>query len=83
MKAILIGVEYDHMYYDLNISMNELKDLAYACHIEVKDTVIQKLTKISPQYYIGKGKVLEIKAMLDKDDMIILMKNYLPFKLRI
>ena len=42
MKAILIGVEYDHMYYDLNVSMNELKDLAYACHIEVKDTVIQK-----------------------------------------
>ena len=25
MKAILVGVEYDHMYYDLHISMEELK----------------------------------------------------------
>ncbi len=82
MKAILIGVEYDHMYYDLNISMNELKDLAYACHIEVKDTVIQKLTKISPQYYIGKGKVLEIKAMLDKDDMIIFNEELSPLQVK-
>ena len=57
MKAILVGVEYDHMNYDLNISMNELKDLSFACHIEVKDIVIQKLTKISPQYYIGKGRM--------------------------
>ncbi|MCI9092322.1 MAG: GTPase HflX [Coprobacillus sp.] len=82
VKAILIGVEYDHMYYDLNISMNELKDLAYACHIEVKDTVIQKLTKISPQYYIGKGKVLEIKAMLDKDDMIIFNEELSPLQVK-
>ena len=82
MKAILIGVEYDHMYYDLNVSMNELKDLAYACHIEVKDTVIQKLTKISPQYYIGKGKVLEIKAMLDKDDMIIFNEELSPLQVK-
>ena len=70
------------MYYDLNISMNELKDLAYACHIEVKDTVIQKLTKISPQYYIGKGKVLEIKAMLDKDDMIIFNEELSPLQVK-
>lgn len=82
MKAILIGVESDHMYYDLNISMNELKDLAYACHIEVKDTVIQKLTKISPQYYIGKGKVLEIKSMLDKDDMIIFNEELSPLQVK-
>lgn len=47
MKAILVGVEYDHMYYDLDISMNELRDLSEACHIEVKDVVIQKLSLIS------------------------------------
>lgn len=46
MKAILVGVEYDHMYYDLDISMNELRDLSEACHIEVKDVVIQKLSLI-------------------------------------
>ena len=29
VKAILVGVEYDHMYYDLHISMEELKDIKY------------------------------------------------------
>lgn len=82
MKAILVGVEYDHMNYDLNISMNELKDLAFACHIEVKDIVIQKLTKISPQYYIGKGKVFEIKAMLDNHDVIIFNEELSPLQVR-
>lgn len=82
MKAILVGVEYDHMNYDLNISMNELKDLSFACHIEVKDIVIQKLTKISPQYYIGKGKVFEIKAMLDNHDVIIFNEELSPLQVR-
>lgn len=61
MKAILVGVEYDHMDYDLDISMNELKELSIACHIEVKDIMIQKLDQISAKYYIGKGKSRRIK----------------------
>ena len=60
MKAILVGVQYDNMGYDLDISIEELKSLAYACDIEVKDIVIQNLSKITPQYYIGSGKVRKI-----------------------
>lgn len=71
MKAILVGVSYDHMYYDLDVSMQELKKLAEACHIEVRGVVIQNLAKISPQYYIGKGKVEEIARMIENDDMVI------------
>lgn len=82
MKAILVGVEYDHMYYDLDISMNELKELAYACQIEVKDVVIQRLSKISSQYYIGKGKVDEIQKMLDDVDVVIFNEELTPLQVK-
>ena len=82
MKAILVGVEYDHMYYDLDISMRELIDLSEACHIEVKQCVIQKLNQISPKYYIGKGKVLELKELLDKDDIVIFNEELTPLQVK-
>ena len=71
MKAILVGVDYESMPYDLDVSIEELKELAKACFIEVKDVVIQRLSSISPKYYIGKGKVLELKDMLEEDDIVI------------
>ena len=82
MKAILVGVEYDHMYYDLDISMRELIDLSEACHIEVKQCVIQKLNQISPKYYIGKGKVLELKELLDEDDIVIFNEELTPLQVK-
>ncbi|MFR7590935.1 MAG: GTPase HflX [Longibaculum sp.] len=82
MKAILVGVEYDHMYYDLDISIEELKELSKACQIEVKDVVIQKLSQISSQYYIGKGKVQELKQMLDNDDIVIFNEELSPLQVK-
>jgi len=82
VKAILVGVEYDHMYYDLHISMEELKELARACDIEVKDVLIQRLSQISPKYYIGKGKVQELKDMLAEDDMVIFNEELSPMQIK-
>lgn len=82
MKAILVGVRYDHMYYDLDISINELKELAYACQIEVKDVVIQNLSKISPQYYIGKGKVEEIAKMIKDNEIVIFNEELTPMQVK-
>lgn len=82
MKAILVGVRYDHMYYDLDISINELKELAYACQIEVKDVVIQNLSKISPQYYIGKGKVEEIAEMIKDNEIVIFNEELTPMQVK-
>jgi len=44
MEAILVGVSYDDMAYDLDISMKELKALCEACNFEVKDIIIQNLS---------------------------------------
>lgn len=82
MKAILVGVQYDNMGYDLDISIEELKSLAYACDIEVKDVVIQNLSKITPQYYIGSGKVKEVKDLIDEDCMVIFNEELTPLQMK-
>lgn len=82
MKAILVGTQYQNTKYDLEISIHELKELSYACGIDVKDIIIQKITSISPQFYIGKGKVLEIKKLLTEDDIVIFNEELTPLQLK-
>lgn len=64
-KAILVGLELNNSYENMEESLNELKYLAKALEIETVDKVIQKLDKVNPKYYVGKGKVLEIKNLID------------------
>lgn len=82
MKEILVGVQYPQMTYDFDISMQELKQLAYACDIEVKAVVTQNLDTISPQYYIGKGKVMEIKELVEQDDIVIFNEELTPLQIK-
>lgn len=72
-KAILVGVELLTSKYDIKYSLDELENLAGSLGITVIDRVSQKLDKINPKYYIGSGKVEEIKNMataLDVDTII-------------
>lgn len=82
MKGILVGVQYPQMTYDFDISIQELKQLAYACDIEVKAVVTQNLDTISPQYYIGKGKVMEIKELVEQDDIVIFNEELTPLQIK-
>ena len=82
MKAILVGVKYSHMTYDFEKSLEELKSLAYSCDMEVLDIVTQKLDVISPQYYIGKGKVDEIKNRIDSHDIVIFNEELSPLQVK-
>ena len=41
-------------------SLEELRELAYACNINVKDMFFQNRDKADSVYYIGKGKIKEI-----------------------
>ena len=82
MRGILVGVKYPQMTYDFDVSMQELEQLTYACDIAVKTIVIQNLEVISPQYYIGKGKVMEIEELLDKDDIVIFNEELTPLQMK-
>ena len=75
MKAILVLTSTNPFYEE------ELKSLCEACHIEVVDVVIQKLEKINPATYIGKGKIEEIKLKL-QDEMVIFDDELTPLQVK-
>lgn len=82
MKAILVGVKYDHMYYDFDVSIEELKDLTSACGIDVKEVVVQNLSSVTKQFYIGKGKVEEIVNLIEEETMVIFNEELSPLQIK-
>ena len=65
-KALLVGLNLTAISkrtddIDINDSMEELKELAKAAGAEVVGSLIQNKASIDAAYYIGRGKVEEIK----------------------
>ena len=61
MKPVIIcGADLNQP--DFDYTMQELANLAEACDMEVKDTVIQKLERPVSASYVGRGKAEEIKT---------------------
>lgn len=60
---------------DFEYTMQELANLAEACDMEVKDTVIQKLERPVSASYVGRGKAEEIKTQGKIHDAKILIVN--------
>lgn len=60
---------------DFDYTMQELANLAEACDMEVKDTVIQKLERPVSSSYVGRGKAEEIKTQGKIHDAKILIVN--------
>ncbi|PSL40497.1 GTP-binding protein HflX [Planomicrobium soli] len=64
-KAILVGVQLQKdIHFDYEIE--ELRNLAEACDVEVVGEVTQNLDRINPSHYVGTGKVEEIKALYEE-----------------
>lgn len=82
MNALIVGVRYKDMSYDLDNSLIELEQLCKACNIEVTKKCIQSLDKINPSLYIGTGKVREIKALLEDVDVVIFDEELTPLQLK-
>ncbi|MFQ9921870.1 MAG: GTPase HflX [Beduini sp.] len=82
MEAIIIGVSYFGMTYDLEESMRELEALCAACEIKVKYTLTQALDKISAATYIGKGKVTELKNLTGDVDLVIFNEELSPMQVK-
>ena len=68
-KAIIVGVELNTSEYTLEYSLDELTNLAESLDIEVVDRITQKLSTINPRFYIGSGKVEEIKNYITACDI--------------
>lgn len=73
-KAIIIGVNPLNRS-DFAYSMEELSNLAEACHIDVVGELSQKVTRVNPSQYIGTGKIHELSALISEKDASVVICN--------
>ncbi|HDV8359570.1 MULTISPECIES: GTPase HflX [Bacillus] len=82
-RAVLVGVNVGNED-DFAYSMEELKNLAEACDVEVIGQVTQNLQRVNPSHYIGKGKIEEVAAYVREIDanMVIFNDELSPSQIR-
>jgi GTP-binding protein HflX len=75
-QAILVGLHQGlRDEFDIELSMAELAELAFAAGAEVLHQMIQNKTTIEAATYIGTGKVTEIKAAIEALDANMVIFN--------
>ena len=75
-RALLIGLEKEGVSrWDLQDSLEELRELANSAGAEVVDTITQKLQKPTAPYYIGRGKAESIKDSLQDRQVTSIIFN--------
>lgn len=79
-RAILVGISIkgstnDNETLSIYDSIDELGELAEACNLEVSGIVVQNKNAYDPAYLIGKGKLSEIKDMINKLEIDVVIFN--------
>jgi len=67
-KVILVGVSTDTSDMDIRESLDELKELCETAGAEVVGELIQNRERVDSKTYIGKGKIDELKALVEMYD---------------
>ncbi|SHE14200.1 GTP-binding protein [Chlamydia abortus] len=82
-KAVLVGVNLNQ-HTDFEYSMQELANLAAACHVEVVGELTQNLTRVNPSHYIGTGKIQDVLSLIAEKDanMVIFNDELSPSQIR-
>lgn len=82
-KALLVGINLNDGE-DYKLSLEELGALAKACDMEVVGVAEQNLAEIHKAFYIGTGKVEEVKEEADEKeaDIVIFDNSLSPIQLR-
>lgn len=82
-KALLVGVNME-AEEEFERSMEELSNLAQACGIETAGIITQKMEAVNKAFYIGSGKVEEVKEYArDLEADVVIFDNALsPSQLR-
>lgn len=73
-RALLVGVDTGEEQ-NFEGSMEELKQLAKACYMEVVGTVIQRMEFVHKALYIGTGKVQEVRDAAHALDAQLILFN--------
>ncbi|WP_027629633.1 GTPase HflX [Ruminiclostridium cellobioparum] len=82
-RALLVGININNQTF-FKDSMEELKNLAAACELEIAGVVEQNLKAVNTAYHIGSGKVKEVRLLIDevKADVVVFSNELTPSQLR-
>ncbi len=82
-RALLVGVDTGNEE-EFERSMKELGSLAEACNMQVVGTITQKMDRVNKAYYIGTGKVEEVKefSMECEADIVIFDNALSPSQIK-
>jgi GTP-binding protein HflX len=82
-RAILVRVETDPVF-DGEGSLDELKELANSCGVEVFDSVLQYRRQVDPKFLIGRGKLSDIviRALQIGANLLIFDHELTPAQIR-
>jgi GTP-binding protein HflX len=73
-KAVLVAVNSGDTEL-FNYQLEELKNLCEACQVEVVGTITQRLSSTHPAFYVNRGKLDEIKNMVNATDAEVVIFN--------
>ena len=73
-RAILVGVDLNNDK-NFDYSVEELKNLAEACSVQVVGVLTQKLERVNPACYIGTGQVDEVALLVEQNDANLVIFN--------
>ena len=76
LETVLIGVhaQTDNQF-NFDSTMEELEALSQTCRLNVKGQITQNREQFDHKYYVGKGKIEEIKAFIEFHDIDVVVTN--------
>lgn len=74
-RAVLVGFNDDSQSIDIEYSMDELKELSFAADVEVVGMTVQNKKTIDAAFYIGSGKVEEVKLLAEANEANLIVFN--------
>lgn len=74
--AVLVGVHAQNdNEFNFDSTMEELKALSLTCQLDIKGQVTQNREQVDHKYYVGKGKIDELKAFIEFHDIDVVVTN--------
>ena len=83
-KALLVGIILPNNKIDIESHLSELRMLADTANVEVLGEITQKLLKINPAFYVGKGKANQVveQAKILEANIIIFDEELSPAQIK-
>lgn len=82
-KVLLVGVNLNDEFYFFK-SMSELEELVKACQMLPIGSIVQNLKEINSAFYVGSGKLEEIKDKINElhPDLVVFNNELSPSQLK-